>query len=640
VASTEINVNKLPVKDYLETGQKYPLLIPDYQRPYSWGEDEVRTLWDDVVNAFSGNAENDYFCGAIVTFRNDDNWNEIIDGQQRTTTLLLMLRAIYRTLEKSGREDVAGLKSAIEACLWARDRKSGISDRDKILIDSRVASDEASIVLLNILKSGEFVEGARDSYTTNYRLLSQLIDKQVQDNPADWADLCDYILHKVILLPIECDNQDTALTIFSTLNNRGLPLSDADIFKAKIFNHLPKADRTAFIDDWKELESETEASGIDIQTLFYYYMFYLRAVDGDTSASTPGLRRYYSQRNFESLFASDLMDHLSKLSDLWKIVNNREELDEYPFSKVLSIQKTFDILKQYTNEWWKYLVSIYFLVHHAEPDFPEMFDALLHELAAYIIAKFAINPTLHSIKSDFLYMNRDVVHGNTFDFRTDFSLPRRKAELRDALTNRIRMYHRATRPLLYVHAYANPNQTSLLPQSIEVEHILPRKWTNTNLFGFNRKEVEEQIESLGNKTILEKKTNIQAGNRSFFAKKNRYYLNSLSADARDLAEIKKDDWTPNDIVRRNDEVADTILSQFEKWGLFDSRKIDHAPTSLVRFTSNSAGTVTDITSESSRSEDSEIADLIASLRDTGELDPDDLFFVSQLEKPANNQTKQ
>src|SRR5699024_7129079 len=81
-------------------------LIPDYQRPYAWTEDECITLWEDLLNftipdenAESFDTNDEYFLGPIVTFRNENNQLEIIDGQQRLTTLMLMLRAFYSRFE-------------------------------------------------------------------------------------------------------------------------------------------------------------------------------------------------------------------------------------------------------------------------------------------------------------------------------------------------------------------------------------------------------------------------------------------------------------------------------------------------------------------------------------------------------------
>ena len=73
------------------------------------------------------------------------------------------------------------------------------------------------------------------------------------DHPLQWKNLCLTILKKCILLPIECKDLDMALTIFSTLNDRGLPLADSDIFKAQIYSTLSNIERTTFTEDWKNL---------------------------------------------------------------------------------------------------------------------------------------------------------------------------------------------------------------------------------------------------------------------------------------------------------------------------------------------------------------------------------------------------
>ena len=97
---SKLNVDQKTIKDLFQS-KKSDFLIPDYQRPYAWGETECRTLWDDIFSfaipdegktEFDSNSE--YFLGPIVTFRNEDKL-EVIDGQQRLTTLMLLLRAFY-----------------------------------------------------------------------------------------------------------------------------------------------------------------------------------------------------------------------------------------------------------------------------------------------------------------------------------------------------------------------------------------------------------------------------------------------------------------------------------------------------------------------------------------------------------------
>ena len=103
--STTIEINKKSVREFLGSGKKEMFIIPEYQRPYRWKIDECQTLWDDIINAFyekkgdknekEGNEKFEYFLGSIVSFENDHGDLEIIDGQQRITTLTLLFRAFF-----------------------------------------------------------------------------------------------------------------------------------------------------------------------------------------------------------------------------------------------------------------------------------------------------------------------------------------------------------------------------------------------------------------------------------------------------------------------------------------------------------------------------------------------------------------
>ena len=100
---SKLNIDQKSVKA-LFSEKKSDFLIPDYQRPYAWGEKECQTLWDDLfLFAFPDNDcdkfksdSDEYFLGPIVTFKNDDGKLEIIDGQQRLTTLMQRLRPLPR----------------------------------------------------------------------------------------------------------------------------------------------------------------------------------------------------------------------------------------------------------------------------------------------------------------------------------------------------------------------------------------------------------------------------------------------------------------------------------------------------------------------------------------------------------------
>lgn len=103
-------------------------------------------------------------------------------------------------------------------------------------------------VLRKILEYGIAEEKATDNYSKNYILFQNLFDKLSMEKPLIIYQFILHLLDKTILLPIQADNQDTALNIFSTLNDRGLPLSDADILKRKyIINYQKKKSKNLSI---------------------------------------------------------------------------------------------------------------------------------------------------------------------------------------------------------------------------------------------------------------------------------------------------------------------------------------------------------------------------------------------------------
>ena len=269
--STSIEINKKSVKEFLDAGKKHRFVIPEYQRPYAWGEEEVQTLFDDLVEYTEERIDSPYFLGTIVSYTNDDKEQEIIDGQQRITTLCLLLRAIYTKIEKMDHtKERKNFISQIEPALWETDELSGEADKSKTLLESRVFESEYNGILHNLLRTGVADKNARDNYSKNYLLCQNLIDEYAKDEPLTFYHMINNILNKAIVLPIKADSQDTALTIFSTLNDRGLPLSDADIFKAKIYNNIKEPeDRDVFIQKWQEVSAGAEYADESIQKLFY-----------------------------------------------------------------------------------------------------------------------------------------------------------------------------------------------------------------------------------------------------------------------------------------------------------------------------------------------------------------------------------
>ncbi|MBM6823029.1 GmrSD restriction endonuclease domain-containing protein, partial [Fusobacterium mortiferum] len=367
--ATTISVNKQTIEQFLLNARRKPFVIPEYQRPYSWTNEQIDTLFRDIWEFTSndGGTENDgtYFLGSIVSYENEDGEQEIIDGQQRITSLFLLLRAIYTKLTVTDEKSPEAINfiSKIEPLIWRTNKLTGKVDYASILLTSKVISDSENEILKNILETGIIKDKAQDRYSLNYKQLLALLEEKSKENALMIYQFIYALLNQVIILPITADTQDTALTIFSTLNDRGLPLSDADIFKAKIYNNLSEKNKEEFIEEWKELEEESSKISESIQQLFYYYMFYLRALEEDRKTTTPGLRKYYSNNKFEKLLKVDIMENLKKILTLWEVIANKVALEDEKWSQNIEILKVLDILSSYPNEFWKYPVVIYYLMY-------------------------------------------------------------------------------------------------------------------------------------------------------------------------------------------------------------------------------------------------------------------------------------
>lgn len=567
---TTLGDNKQSVKVLLQSGIERPFLIPEYQRPYAWNYDQVDTLfadlWDFTESTGGPERSATYFLGSIVSFVNERGEQEIIDGQQRITSLFLLLRAIYTKLTHGAQTaEAKHFISEIEKCIWRTNKLTGEVDHSQILIRSEVVSRDSNAILRSILESGEAEEKAKDSYSQNYRRFQKLFDEASIGSPMMIYNFIYALLNQAILLPITAEDQDTALTIFSTLNDRGMPLSDADIFKAKIYNQMPKEKKEKFIEFWKDLDERATYAGESIQQLFYYYMFYLRAKEGDSNSTTPGVRKYFLADKAARLYAPELMSDLQKVLDLWIVVSKRESLEGESWSSNQEILRALDILNSYPNEFWKYPVINYYLSHKQEERFEELFLLFLHKLSACLLTRYLMAPTINAVKADILKLNVEIVGTMRpkFTFR-EMDMTQLPAAIKSPNRNAVRM-------LLKMVAYMDSEQDGLLPPAWEIEHIFPQKWQTNYFTDIPDDVIRDKIEHIGNKLPFEKKLNIVAGN-GYFGKKKESYAKSRIAVTKRMSVSPIREWSLDDITERDVKTADQLLQLIDQWN--DS--YDHA----------------------------------------------------------------
>ena len=152
-------------------------LIPDYQRKYSWKREQCETLCDDS-----------YFLGTILTFQNQSRESEVIDGQQRLITFLLMLRAFYTAAENIQFDNKDKVLSDIGKCIWRTDEFGNVN-KTSVKLKSEVASDEDIDEFKKILTTGKSTKGHASNYAQNYRDFQKWIDEFKATRPGDFSYL-------------------------------------------------------------------------------------------------------------------------------------------------------------------------------------------------------------------------------------------------------------------------------------------------------------------------------------------------------------------------------------------------------------------------------------------------------------------
>lgn len=422
----------------------------------------------------------------------------------------------------------------------------GVRDDMKEECRKRLPEDMLAVLDAFTSRIGDKSEPFHDSFLDGNEIIENAIAEYHDDSNKE----------QLIAVLDAIRTQDTALTIFSTLNDRGLPLSDADIFKAKIYNQLDAAAKKDFIERWKDLDEQATDANESIQQLFYYNMFYLRALEQDTKTTTPGVRKYYAANKFERLYKDGLLDTLFMILNLWKVINKGEEIENEAWSKNAKIRQSLDTLSSYPNEFWKYPVVIYYVCYHNEVDFETKFALFLNKLLMELMTKYLLIPTINAVKPDILKLNSAIVSSDTpaFSFK-DIDTSQLEARIQNPNRNVVRM-------LLKSLAYEQ--QDELLPARWEIEHIFPQKWQTNYFPDVPDATIKEKIEHIGNKLPFEKKLNIVAGN-GYFGKKKKEYTASKIAITKAMGTSEINEGDMDSIMKRDIRISDSIMALLAKW---------------------------------------------------------------------------
>ena len=346
--------------------------IPEYQRPYSWiASEQCDKLWQDLENAVENSSNGTaYFLGSIIvdTSENDSkksNKHYLIDGQQRITTFFLLLKALLLRISKilddmRNDEDCRILRKKFEnyqaiiiKSLYLLDNDDdvfNIIDNQKQLSELKIKYVNESINEpiyeavpyskdLECILLGKDIDEIKNrvisikrkqkdnKYTNFYKNFAFFMAKLELKETSYINRFADVFLSNCQVITVISYQMGEAIDIFNSLNSTGMPLSDADIISATLYNKIDNDQKENFNKDWRSVIQDTnnlqEKKIITIDDVFNQYMYILRAKKGESSTTLPSVRKYFLNINSESLKAPEkFLEDIKSLIEIWKFDGN------------------------------------------------------------------------------------------------------------------------------------------------------------------------------------------------------------------------------------------------------------------------------------------------------------------------------
>ncbi|HTK06770.1 MAG TPA: DUF262 domain-containing HNH endonuclease family protein [Ktedonobacteraceae bacterium] len=559
-------MNKMTIR-----GAEYPIrkifsddfvfTIPLYQRAYSWTAEESEELLQDLLRAMKGFSVpiddlDPYFLGSIVLIKGDNPEAQVVDGQQRLSTLTMLL-AVLRSLSQA--EDADSLTSFLSEKANkfigtpARHRLS-LRKLDREFFHTYI-QDEGGIERLKDLSEAQLSESQthiRDNTLGFIRELQKMTPDQLMT-------LTQFIINRCFLVVVAVDSSDldSVYRIFSILNSRGLDLSYPDILKAEIINAVPLQLQEEYTAKWEEIEALLGSQALedlfeDLRTIFARQRMLKGMIEE--------FRHYVYPGQPQSISAQEFIDNiLVRYAHAYNYIL-RTNYQHGMYAN--EINAMFRWLNQIDRGRWVPTALYYFFEYVQQPDLVLRFLTDLERLA--LSFELCRVPPYKRIDRycellDAIYHKEDL-----FVETSPLQLsPRECRQFILALDGNIyQMHHVCRYVLLRLDASLSEGIATYDYQTVSVEHILPQRpsidseWASI----FPTREVREKyVHKLGNLLLLSRGKNIRAENYDFEYKKQYYFstANGISPFVLTTQVLRYQQWTPPIIEQRQVQMVNT-----------------------------------------------------------------------------------
>jgi uncharacterized protein with ParB-like and HNH nuclease domain len=498
--------------------------IPRYQRPYSWAEEQLNKLWDDLREAQQ--LEPNYFLGSIITAKPEEasNYLDIVDGQQRLTTLLILL-CVYRDLYPNINNDIlANDPFAIDATMVKSSiRLNDRFERLRLKTHSNHESDFQTLIVKDgnsILNKRPYKKDVRVEEAPKFKFMNTAYffkEKLTELTEEEAGQFLNYLFNKVKIIRIDCQSVSFAIKLFQVLNDRGLDLSNSDLIKSFLIgkihkqydgdNEVKKQMEDQFMDDWKSCENIAVETEENMNNLFVMYEYSLLAGNPEKSLYDE-LKTLFEKRN-----PNDIINEFKSYITHYK---------EKVYKAKDPIIYSFYYLRW--SVYWRTIVTTALDVKY--PDY----DDFLKVFRRYYYIHWIAGNTLSKIKQTSFNLIGHLRKHEPIAFIKEELENHLKVDAIDRAIKNLNgdIYFEAwCKPLLFMIEYNQqdkPPYFSMDDRNIQTEHILPRAYEKNSDYAYAKAIpfIDDWIHSGANLTLLSGTKNLDARNYKFDTKIKSY----------------------------------------------------------------------------------------------------------------------
>ncbi|GAA8620188.1 DUF262 domain-containing protein [Helicobacter pylori] len=514
---------------------------------------------DDLFESYEDYGEDDYFCGSLVLIRSNEDGNiyDIVDGQQRLSTFILLAKVLATLfLERLTEESKDYLQESLNGRYGKKDRLNfnAIGFNSKKDFQYALTSFNDAPVGNN-----------KNNYLKNAVCLKNYLRKK---EIADINDFIEWLYFRVVFITITCSDADKALRIFNVLNARGLALSATDIFKGELLKHTKEHEQEEFVSRWNALSQKCSDNDLKIETLFSWYLNYLNPVTSKEKME----KRLVTW--FKNLNKTPL-EYLKGVEDFYNA-----------YCEVLEMQDRHAHLLSYLEDnYWRAILCASILHDYSESKIEDLKELLVKFYYQYWVAKKPkdqreqtccnIIKALKEKESIEHIVSIATKNLNEYSVTQDF-----KKNLRDdCLYEKYKKSSRSSwlKPILILVEYfmsGDPKPKRIQTNDFHVEHILPQNPDPSSRWAkdFSEEERERYTHSLANLTLLGGTKNTEASNLDFKDKKKIYMGEEIKLNKKKTSRVMTcykmtidiahnyTEWTPKSLEKREKDLMSIIES--------------------------------------------------------------------------------